>query len=77
MVLKRKMYEYKEYKRQSLSLDKKKLTQDYLLFSGQVMSDPLGELEMLRNFSNGCMATEPEKKHEHKCGKNTASRTEA
>lgn len=74
--MKRKMYEYKEYKRQSLSLIKK-LTQDYLLFSGQVMSDPLGELEMLRNFSNGCMATEPEKNMSINVGKNTASRTEA
>ena len=41
------------------------------------MSNPLREVEMLRNFSNGCMATEPERKHEHKCGKNTSSRTEA
>ena len=70
------MGEYKEYKRQSLSLDKK-LTQDYLLLSRQVMSNRLRELEMLRNFSNGCMATEPERKHEHRCGKNTSSRTEA
>ena len=42
----------------SLSLRKKKKKK-------KINPRLLGELEILRNLLNGCMATEPEAKHEH------------
>lgn len=52
--MKRKMRPYKEYKIHRVRVWVKKLAQEYL-----------GESEILRNLSNGCMATEPTRKHEH------------
>jgi len=78
MVLKRKMCEYKEYKRLSLSLDKK-INPRLLIVQWASHVRPFERVRNAKKFlkwMHGNRTRKKKKKHEHKC-KNTASRTEA